>query len=1312
MADLIQAGGDFVTEGERRAALELKQLPATWVVIANKTLATGQRNSYEIDFIVIADRNVFAIDEKGWRGRIYGSDEAWVREDGSSARSPLGKIDYVAKVLRGYLDEKVPSFRDIEAHAVTGLVLLSNTAERPSLRDPRAARQVVLLSGANAHLQALDREGGYPRVGERRNQIRAALIDLSDRPKVPHAIGDYAIEEMTPGRDGTHRIYRARHALGEERILTVYPAPSTDPELRNTYLHEYRALKDLEQTGVVPRVYDPSTWSEDFLVVPSAPPSGQSLSALPPLQSREDAERALDLAADAFVALARIHAAHVVHRAIGPDTVYVSGDRAPSPVMFTGFFAARRPGEQTISPRLDELKLNDPYAAPELRYGYGFATPESDTYSLALTLLERLSGIPIDRLVDGTGRARIPDASSGWPYLPEDIVRALITFFGDALTAGPTASADSAQSRRLTATECADRLREIARQLRGDIAIAEGGLLDGRYRVEHLLGQGASARTFLAADTVASGLFALKQFLRPATMEEAHEARSEFDILRNFPHPHLPRVYDVYPSSHDVHVKMEYIEGTRLSALMPEYRGDLERTRRLAAGLLDAIDHLERHRLLHRDVKPDNIIIRAGTGEAVLIDFGAATPAGVPAATAGTVAFLPPEALFAAEPPPSTDRYAAAVLLFRALTGRDPFIDEGGLEHLPLNSLDFLPPEQRAFASTLLRAVAPDPAQRYSSTREFRTALLPQPQTTRPVSESSELPDLINGWVDSVRGLFRNSMRGNADNRGLDSDFARETYVPTALDTRLLPAIFEREPRVVFLTGNPGDGKTAFLEQVRQALRDRHATRHLDDESGWEWRLVQRAFRACYDASESHGGLSADEQLLKRLDGLQGHSPRADLTVLIAINDGRLADFLDHHRADFPWLVERAERARGQAELEPAGVWLIDLKRRAYVALQPRQGEPSVMRRVLTTLTASEHWAICEGCAAQTVCPLRRNALVLGDETDAESATRLEEALLLAHLRGQRHLTMRDLRSGLAYLLTGDASCGDVHAARHTDEPLSTVDYWRLAFATPPARDIMLGELKPLDPARFARPRLERFFYFQRTPADAGRRAALFRDGRDLPPGEKPLDWLGEVKRRLSFESSPALQQEIGQDWRALLPYRHAAAFTAVLSGERPAAELLPSIARGLGRSDGISGRVLEFGVCLKVTHSDVNRLTVLKQFPLEQFRLSVQQRPASELIESFPQTLELRHKPSGARLLIPLDLFELLLRLAEGLEPESAELRPMIEDLAPFKSRVQLSNSKDLVLVENGRSLHRLVQRGGRVRLLPFTETQETTAV
>src|SRR5439155_15855681 len=110
-------------------------------------------------------------------------------------------------------------------------------------------------------------------------------------------------------------------------------------------------------------------------------------------ETREKFVQELLLTAGCFKALDQIHTHHVLHRAIGPDTIYVQSIQ-PSKIVFTNFYAARI-GTNSIAPSLDALSIEDSYAALELAIGYGYATVETDTFSLALVLLERLSGVSL-----------------------------------------------------------------------------------------------------------------------------------------------------------------------------------------------------------------------------------------------------------------------------------------------------------------------------------------------------------------------------------------------------------------------------------------------------------------------------------------------------------------------------------------------------------------------------------------------------------------------------------------------------------------------------------------------------------------------------------------------------------------------------------------------------------------------------------------------------------------------------------------------------------------------------------------------------
>jgi serine/threonine protein kinase len=1312
MAELISAG-DFATDGERQAAVVLRDLPANWVVICNKLLVTDNARSFETDFIVVGERTVFLLDEKSWRGKIYGSDQLWVRADGSSERSPLGKVDYVARVLAGLLRAKVPYLGDVSTHFVHGGILLSLAESAPQIRDSRAADGIFLPSDVCARLVALDARGGDPVVGRVRERIKTYLVDLSNRPKVPRKIDLYTIEDVTPGRPGC-RVFRATLEGVGPHTLMVYDLKEdpTDPDaLRDFYLREFTAVQQLRDTGLVPEMRGPFTWSEDYLVLPIAPVPGKALGAYPAPSpsSRDEFVREMRLAITAFKALALIHSRGIVHRALGPDAAHVSMHGETPHVMFSNFHAARRAGSGTIASRLNALAIDDPYAAPELAAGYGFAETESDTYSLALVFLERLSSLPASALRTGDGsRVAVPDLAERWPFLPQQAQDELTDLFRTSLSLGLAAPSDDPASRRLSAEEIAERLEGVLRLLRDDIAV--GDLLDKRYRVVRRLGRGAMAQTYLVEDMEFGGEFAVKKFYRPTTVLQ--QAKNEFDALRHLASRFLPRIYDVYPPGHDVHVKMDYIPGPTLEEVRPEFPWPVERWWTFAQDLLEGVAKLEERGLLHRDIKPANIILHEADGRPILIDFGFAVRQGIVDAAAGTPLYLPPEALAAEQPPVSSDRYAAAVVLFQALIGRLPFaVVDGRADHSERTTVNTDDETVRRLVAVLSRGTAIAPDERPGTVGELREQLRAAliEIVDRGHKGSDDLPDLVNPWVDEIRRLYRNSDVGNADNRGLDSDFARDTYIPTALDTALLPRIFELRPKAVFLSGNPGDGKTAFLEQVRAEVQRRSGAGEVDA-SGWELSLAGHVFRSCYDASEAHEGQSADAQLMGRLAGLEGNNPpQAALTVLVAINDGRLADFFAKHRTDYGWLAGQIDGARRATRPDARQVWVVDLKRRAFVTLptkESREPNGSVFQNVLARLVDPAKWDYCCGCAAQDVCPILANARTLhrvSDDAVVDARARLEYLLLLSHLRRQRHTTMRDLRSALSYVITGNASCAQVHATRHGERgsmaPLVDLSYWRLALAPLDTADDLLADLRALDPARFPQPRLDRYLHFHRSATATDERARLFVDRRDIAPQHYADEgaWLAALKRRLYFESAgdgatPA------SPWTSLLPYRYAADFLDLLAGQGDYSRIRECLARGISQSDGVPHALFDGFLSIKVDASIEQQLVVLKQFPLDQFTVGVDAKHGADIVETIPETITVAHVSNSPRLEVTLDLFELLMRLADGLQPDAPEYGPLLEDLVPFKSDLLRQETRDLVLLENGRRVHHLTQQDGKI--------------
>ena len=147
---------------------------------------------------------------------------------------------------------------------------------------------------------------------------------------------------------------------------------------------------------------------------------------------------------------------------------------------------------------------------------------------------------------------------------------------------------------------------------------------------------------------------------------------------------------------------------------------------------------------------------------------------------------------------------------------------------------------------------------------------------------------------------------------------ARKIYVETALDRALAPATLSGEFRLVLISGNAGDGKTAFIQQVEEQARSRGAeVTPYGTGNGTVFKLEGRQFRTNYDGSQDEGEKVNDDVLRQFLAPFEGNNAAAwpdHETRLMAINEGRLIDFLEQFGSEFPLLKQIVNRALRTSE--------------------------------------------------------------------------------------------------------------------------------------------------------------------------------------------------------------------------------------------------------------------------------------------------------------------------------------------------------------------------------------------------------------
>ncbi|AWR86481.1 serine/threonine-protein kinase [Meiothermus taiwanensis] len=201
-----------------------------------------------------------------------------------------------------------------------------------------------------------------------------------------------------------------------------------------------------------------------------------------------------------------------------------------------------------------------------------------------------------------------------------------------------------------------------------------GITLEGRYKVIRPIARGALATVYLAFD-IHGTPYALKVFPR------GFEGRAdrEWKVGQQLKHPHINPVLARLSVPHDggehPAVLLAFAPGIRLS----EWRRDNPaRILGVFKHLLEALAHMHGQNLVHRDVKPDNLVVD-GTGEARLVDFDLSGPLGErfsQKVRLGTIAYIAPEQIRGRSPTPASDMYSAGILLYWAIAGELPFVGE------------------------------------------------------------------------------------------------------------------------------------------------------------------------------------------------------------------------------------------------------------------------------------------------------------------------------------------------------------------------------------------------------------------------------------------------------------------------------------------------------------------------------------------------------------------------------------------------------------------------------------------------------------
>jgi eukaryotic-like serine/threonine-protein kinase len=294
--------------------------------------------------------------------------------------------------------------------------------------------------------------------------------------------------------------------------------------------------------------------------------------------------------------------------------------------------------------------------------------------------------------------------------------------------------------------------------------VGEGAVVDGRYRIVHRLGSGGMAEVWLAEDTHLQRRIALKVLHRRFAQDRefVERFRREAESAAGLQHPNIVSVFDRGEFEGTYYIAMQYIEGPTLKQLIDSGLTPEQAVVEIRQ-VLEAARFAHRNGVVHRDLKPQNVIVD-GEGKAVVTDFGIAR-AGVSEITQtgsvmGTPHYLSPEQAQGFDVTAVSDLYSIGVLLYEALTGRVPFEADSAVavamkqvSQTPQRPSSINPAVSPALDAVVMRALEKEPGERFQSADAFIAALddaMKNPGASGGTAAFAPLPPVVATPVEPV----------------------------------------------------------------------------------------------------------------------------------------------------------------------------------------------------------------------------------------------------------------------------------------------------------------------------------------------------------------------------------------------------------------------------------------------------------------------------------------------------------------------------------------------------------------------------------
>ncbi|HAL65459.1 MAG TPA: hypothetical protein DCP10_07840 [Bacteroidales bacterium] len=572
-----------------------------------------------------------------------------------------------------------------------------------------------------------------------------------------------------------------------------------------------------------------------------------------------------------------------------------------------------------------------------------------------------------------------------------------------------------------------------------------------------------------------------------------------------------------------------------------------------------------------------------------------------------------------------------------------------------------------------------------------------------------------NNNLNEFLKIYSQSLLSTGLTRGLDE----KTYIQTKLDTALKKDILEGKKKLVVLTGNAGDGKTAFIQLIESSAQKNGASFYNKTDNGCKFSFNGFQFETLYDGSQDYENISNEILLKEFFKPFEGNKePELNIVKIIAINEGKLRDFILKKR-EYSWLGKHVHHYLEYENYKlPESLAFINLNNRAVVELN---NSDSILDKLLRTFldknNGNNFWEPCkpENCEYAEHCYIKQNIDSFNDEALGQVIReRFKELISILYLKRVKHITMRDIRSLLSYLLFNKFTCQQIQKDINEEKNLLSRFYYNNGFDEHEV-DRMIKLLREIDVAEVTLPKIENLLYFIDPNSESIQQLFVKRS----LPGKKDLNYIEKyfnekpegtsdsdekrkrnaeiflkaIKRKLFFEGDDeVLREQFDIDHYAFLPYKYYKTFIEFLkTGDDKENQIRNDLVLAISKSEKIYNETVgRENICIRSSSGKKSRTKAFYSFKAADFELVLPTIGEEEkYLEYFPNHIIFRHVDKSASLEINIDLFEILMRIKEGYVPTSIEIQTFFLNLEMFKRRILAKRSTKVILTEDDANLY-----------------------